>query len=204
MTWNSALMLLTVSLAAPLVVVAAGAVRVRLAAPAAILMTSLAFLTVLASYGTDNEALSVAWISDWGVEFTIRLDGLARLYALLATGIGLAVVIYATAYLPLHLRHEHRPEGEIIRFFGYLLLFMGAMVGLVLAQDAILLFVFWDLTAIASFFLIGYDRDKDESRAAALMALLVTGISAIGVLIGALLAWHELGTFDVPTILASE
>jgi multicomponent Na+:H+ antiporter subunit A len=204
MTWNSALMLLTVSLAAPLVVVAAGAVRVRLAAPAAILMTSLAFLTVLASYGTDNEALSVAWISDWGVEFTIRLDGLARLYALLATGIGLAVVIYATAYLPLHLRHEHRPEGEIIRFFGYLLLFMGAMVGLVLAQDAILLFVFWDLTAIASFFLIGYDRDKDESRAAALMALLVTGISAIGVLIGALLAWHELGTFDVPTILASK
>jgi multicomponent Na+:H+ antiporter subunit A len=120
----------------------------------------------------------------------------------LATGIGLLVVIYASRYLPLHLHHVHRDIDEMPRFFGFLLLFMAAMVGLVMAQDAILLFLFWDLTAIASFFLIGFDREEDDSRTAAMMALLVTGISAVLVLIGFLLLWSNDGTFSIPELIA--
>src|SRR3712207_3282918 len=88
------------------------------------------------------------------------------------------------SYLPLHLHHQHRPPVDGVRFYAFVLLFMGAMVGLVMAQDLILIFLFWDLTAIASYFLIGYDRQFPSSRGAALMALLVTGISAVCLLIG--------------------
>jgi multicomponent Na+:H+ antiporter subunit A len=204
MHYNAALVLLIVAMAAPALVVLAGAIRVRWASPVAVAVTALAFGVTLVSCWQGDARIDVAWAPAWDIRFTLELDGLARLYALLATGIGLAVVIYAAAYLPLHLHHGHRRPGEIIRFYGFLLLFMGAMVGLVMSQDFILLFVFWDLTAIASFFLIGYDREEDTSRAAALMALLVTGISAVLVLIGALLLWHETGTFDLPDILAGD
>src|SRR5918998_1300077 len=104
---------------------------------------------------------------------------LAGLYALLATGVGFLVLVYSSRYLPLHLDHEGRPESEKTRFYGFMLLFMGSMVGLAMAQDLILLFVFWDLTAIASYYLIGYDRHDADARASALMALLVTGITAV-------------------------
>ena len=81
-----------------------------------------------------------------------------------------------------------------------LLLFMGAMVGLAMAQDLILLFVFWDLTAIASYYLIAYDRHDAGARASALMALLVTGITAVLLLVGALLLYAAHGTFSVPEL----
>src|SRR5215211_8094195 len=74
------------------------------------------------------------------------------------------------------------------------------MVGLAMAQDLILIFVFWDLTAIASYYLIGFDRHKEESRASALMALLVTGITAVLLLIGALFLYAAHGTFSVPEL----
>jgi len=204
MHYNAALVLLIVAMAAPALVVLAGAIRVRWASPVAITMTALAFGAALVSCWQDDARVDVRWAPAWDIRFSLELDGLARLYALLATGVGLAVVIYASAYLPLHLSHGKRPPGEIIRFYGFLLLFMGSMVGLVMSQDFILLFVFWDLTAIASFFLIGYDREEDTSRAAALMSLLVTGISAVLVLIGALLLWHETGSFALPALLAGE
>src|SRR3712207_6502082 len=106
------------------------------------------------------------------------------------------------SYLPLHLHHQHRPPQHGVRFYGFVLLFMGAMVGLVMAQDLVLLFVFWDLTAIASYFLIGHDRHEAASRSAALMAFLVTGITAVCLLIGALLLYAEHGTFDLGELVA--
>jgi multicomponent Na+:H+ antiporter subunit A len=204
MHYNAALVVLIAALAAPALVVLAGTIRVRFASPAAIATTALAFALTIFSYWNGEDRIDLAWAPGWDVRFTLALDGLARMYAMLATGVGLAVVIYASRYLPLHLHHEHRTEGEIIRFYAYLLLFMGAMVGLVMAQDLILLFVFWDLAAIASFFLIGFDRDKEESRAAALMALLITGISAVCVLVGAMLLWKEHGTFALEPVLTSD
>src|SRR4029079_2043237 len=78
--------------------------------------------------------------------------------------------------------------------------FMGSMVGLACALDLVLLFVFFDLTAVASYFLIGFDRHRREARGAALMALVVTGVSAVALLIGAVLLYVEYGTFSLPEL----
>ena len=107
----------------------------------------------------------IAWLPSWDARLAFRLDGLGALYALLATGIGVAVFTYATAYLPRHLEHEQRPQADGRRFHALMVLFMVAMVGLATAQDLLLLFVFWDLTAIVSYLLIGFDRQHREAPA---------------------------------------
>ena len=194
---NLALILLIVAFAAPLATVLVGLWRPRWTGSAAIVTTAAVLLVVLISYAGDDVSFDRTWVADLGLRFHLELDGLARMFALLASGIGLMVVIYASRYIPLHLAHHDRSVEEQPRFFGFLLLFMAAMVGLVMSADTILQFVFWDLTAIASFFLIGYDRDQEDSRSSAMMALLVTGISAVLVLIGVLLLWLQFGTFDL-------
>ena len=103
---------------------------------------------VLATWLAGGAGIDVAWLPSWGARLALRLDGLGALYGLLATGIGVAVFAYATAYVPRHLEHEDRPQAGGVRFHALMVLFMAAMVGLVTAQDALLLFVFWDLTAI--------------------------------------------------------
>jgi multicomponent Na+:H+ antiporter subunit A len=102
--------------------------------------------------------------------------------------------------MPRHLEHEGRPAEEARRFWPWMVLFMGAMIGLACARDLVLLFVFFDLTAVASYFLIGFDRNQVEARAAALMAMLVTGISAVALLIGAVILYAEHGTFSLPAL----
>ncbi|HWK27080.1 MAG TPA: hydrogen gas-evolving membrane-bound hydrogenase subunit E, partial [Solirubrobacter sp.] len=121
--------------------------------------------------------------------------------ALLATGIGTAVFAYGAAYLPLHLEHERMPAAAGRRFWAWMTVFMVSMVGLACARDLVLLFVFFDLTAVASYFLIGFDRHQRESRGAALMALLVTGISAVALLLGAVLLYTTYGTFSLPELV---
>jgi len=113
-------------------------------------------------------------------------------------GVGFLVLVCSSRYLPLHLEHGDRPRSEEIRFYGFMLLFMGSMVGLAMAQDLVLLFVFWDLTAICSYYLIGFDRHDADARASALMALVVTGVTAVLLLVGALLLYAAHGTFSVP------
>ncbi len=144
--------------------------------------------------------MDIPWAPSLDLDLAFELDGLGALYGLLATGVGLAVFVYAARYLPAHLAHQGRSRSEAPRFWALLVLFMGSMVGLATAQDLILLFVFWDLTAIASYFLIGYDRDELDSRWAALMALLVTGVSAVLLLIGALVLYAAYGTFSLPEL----
>ncbi len=189
-------LLATAGAAAP-VTVLVGFWRPKLATPAALIMTALAFMCALWGWRAGSEPIDISWAPAWNLRFSFELSGLPLLYALMATGIGLAVVIYASSYMPIHLHHVHRPDKDIVPFYGWLLLFMGAMVGLVTASDMLLIFVFWDLTAISSFFLIGYDRQLRESRAAALMALLTTGISALFLLVGVLLIYRETGTFQL-------
>lgn len=199
---NPALLCLIVAFAAPLVTVVSGVRRASWTGPVAVASAALAFGVVLWAIFQDDVRIDTVWADTFALRFHLELDGLARLYALLATGIGLLVVIYASSYLPRHLEHHDRSLDEMPRFFGFLLLFMAAMVGLVMAQDAILLFLFWDLTAIASFFLIGFDREEEGSRSSALMALIVTGVSAVLVLIGALLLFEEFGTFAIQDMIA--
>lgn len=108
-----------------------------------------------------------AWIPSLGVNFDLRLDGLSLLFSLLISGMGTLVFIYAASYL--------KGDPHLSRFFGYLSIFMGSMLGLVLSDNIILLFIFWELTSISSFFLIGFDNKDAEARKSSLTALAITG-----------------------------
>lgn len=205
MTWasdpNPALTVFLVAFFSPLLTVLIGTINPRRVALVATATSALAFAASVWGAVAGDTSWSRMWIDVWGIEFHLRLDGLASMYAMLATGIGLLVVIYASGYMPLHRSHTGQQPIDDVRFFGFLLLFMASMVGLVMAQDLILIFVFWDLTSIASYFLIGFDRHEEEAREASQMALLVTGISAIGLLLGAVLLWHDYRTFSLPLII---
>jgi len=167
---------------------------------AALAIATAAFLATVAAWMTGGGTINVPWAPTRGLRFELGLDGLAAVYALLATGIGLLVFVYAAAYLPRHLSHESRPASDARRFWPWMVLFMGSMVGLAMARDLVLLFVFFDLTAVASYFLIAFDRHRTEARGAALMALLVTGVSAVAMLLGAVLLHAEYGTFSLPEL----
>jgi multicomponent Na+:H+ antiporter subunit A len=176
--------------------------RSRAPAWAAVGSATAGFAACLAGWRAGGGSVDVAWAPTLGLRLDLAFDGLGALYGLLATGIGAAVFAYGAAYLPRHLDHADRPAAEARRFWPWMVLFMGAMVGLACARDLILLFVFFDLTAVASYFLIGFDRERRDARGAALMALLVTGVSAVALLIGAVLLHAEYGTFSLPELFA--
>lgn len=138
----------------------------------------------------------VDWLPALGVSLDLRLDGLAALMVVLVSGIGVLVLAYAARYLP--------AEGPGVgRLVGLLVLFSGAMVGLVLSDDLLVLYGFWELTSVTSFLLIGNDHRHADARAAALHALLVTGAGALAMLGGFLLLGHEAGTYRISEIVAS-
>lgn len=154
------------------------------------------FLTRLAPV-SRGEVLteSLAWVPGLGVNLAFYLDGLSLLFALLICGVGALIVIYAGSYL--------KDEPRLGRFYLWLLLFMSAMLGLVLAGNLITLFVFWELTSITSYFLIGFEDRQESSRAAALQALLVTGLGGLALLAGLILLGLAGGGFELATILTS-
>lgn len=199
---NAAVILLLVAFAAPILALVAAAYTPRLVPYVAIVCTAVAALVVIWSFWQPDANYSVSWARAYDLQFQLTLDGLGRLYAMLATGIGFFVVTYSSRYIPAHLAHQNRSIADQTRFYFFLLLFMAAMVGLVMAQDLILIFLFWDLTAIASFFLIGFDQQEEESRSSAMMALMVTGITAVLVLIGSIMLQVEYGTVSLPDIIA--
>jgi multicomponent Na+:H+ antiporter subunit A len=171
-----------------------------IAAWAAVATAAAGFAACLAGWLAGGGAVDVAWAPTLDLRLNLAFDGLAALYGLLATGIGALVFAFGAGYLPWHLDHERRSPRESFRFWAWMVLFMASMVGLACARDLVLLFVFFDLTAVASYFLIGYDRQRREARGAALMALLVTGVSAVALLIGAVLLYGEYGTFSLPEL----
>lgn len=134
--------------------------------------------------------VSYEWIPSLGVNLAFAVDGLSLTFALLVLGIGTLIVIYAGGYMV--------GDKQIGRFFLYLFLFMGAMLGLVLADNIITLFVFWELTSISSYLLIGYKHAYYSSRSAALQALLVTGAGGLALLAGLVLLGLAGGTADTP------
>ncbi|MDQ2655053.1 MAG: DUF4040 domain-containing protein, partial [Chloroflexota bacterium] len=158
-------------------------------------------LTLLAWLGGGGAA-EFAWVPSWGLTASIEFDGVSAIYGLLATGVGTVVLVYSSVYLPRHLHHHHRGAGEATVFYALILLFMSAMLGMVMSDDLLLLFIFWDLTAITSYFLIGFDRDEPASRPAALMALLVTAGTAILMLVGVVMLWAQTGTTSINELVA--
>ncbi len=135
------------------------------------------------------------WVPTAGLAFALRLDALGFLFSVLITGAGAVILAYSYAYM------TH--EGETPRFYAYMSLFMGSMLGLALAGDLILLFVFWELTTISSFLLIGFRRDERRSISSALKALIITGLGGLVLLISFVLVWSVVGSFDMGDVLAS-
>ena len=126
---------------------------------------------------------AVAWAPSIGVDLSWRIDGLSLTFALLISGIGTLIVLYSGGYLK-----GHPQQG---RFFAFILMFMGAMQGLVLADGFVTLFVFWELTSITSFLLIGFDNHREAARRAAFQALVVTGMGGLSLLAGLLVIWRH-------------
>jgi len=137
---------------------------------------------------------SFQWIPSFGVDLGFKLDGLALLFSLMITGIGFLVFAYTSSYLK---GHEY-----LDRFYGYLSAFMGAMLGLVLSDNMITLFVFWELTSISSFFLIGFNNTNPASRKSAMTALGITGIGGLLLLASALLLNNITGTYIITEMLS--
>lgn len=133
------------------------------------------------------------WIPALGLNVTFFLDGLGLLFAGLILGIGLLIIIYARFYLS-----EQDPMGN---FYTYLLLFQGAMVGIVLSDNILLLLIFWELTSLTSFLLIGFWRHLAEGRQGARMALIVTGSGGLSLIAGMLLLGQIVGSYDLTVIL---
>jgi len=137
---------------------------------------------------------SHTWIAAWDVNLSFYLDGLSLVFALLITGIGALIIFYTGGYLA---GHPH--QG---RFFGFMLAFMGSMLGLVLADNIISLFVFWELTSVTSFLLIGFDHSRAAARRAAIQALFVTAGGGLAMLAGFIMMGAVAGSFELSEILA--
>ena len=133
------------------------------------------------------------WVPALGLNATFFLDGLGLLFAGLILGIGLLIILYARFYLS-----DRDPMGQ---FYTYLLLFQGAMVGIVLSDNILLLLVFWELTSLSSFLLIGYWKHLPEGRQGARMALTVTGSGGLAMIAGMLILGQIAGSYDLTTIL---
>jgi multicomponent K+:H+ antiporter subunit A len=139
--------------------------------------------------------VSFEWVPALGLNLGFRADGLAWMFVLLVSAIGALVVLYAAYYLD-----KNDPAA---RFFSFLLLFMGAMLGVVLADNLILLVVFWELTSLSSFLLIGYWHHRRDAREGARMALAITGAGGLCLLAGALMLGHIVGSYQLDAVLAA-
>ncbi|MFC3033759.1 monovalent cation/H+ antiporter subunit A [Pseudoalteromonas fenneropenaei] len=160
-------------------------------------LTALVLTFQLAPQVFSGETLrySLSWIPLLGIDVSFRLDGLALLFVLLILGIGCLVLFYARYYLS--------EKDSMPKLYSYLLLFMTAMLGIVLSNNVIQLWLFWELTSISSFLLISYWSHKSEARNGARMALAVTGGGGLALLAGLLLLGHIVGSYDLDVILAS-
>ena len=135
------------------------------------------------------------WAPTYGLTLSFYIDGLSSLFALLISGIGTFIVLYSGGYLKGHPHHG--------RFFSFIFLFMGSMLGLVTGDNLITLFVFWELTSITSFLLIGFDHLRTASRRAALQALIVTGGGGLALLAGFLMIMLLTGESNMSAVLAT-
>ena len=142
----------------------------------------------------ETLVFSQPWITALDINLSFYVDGLSLTFALLISGIGTFIIIYAGGYLKGH--------PNLGRFFSFLLMFMGSMLGLVLADNVITLFVFWELTSITSFLLISFDNGRPAARRAALQALVVTGGGGLALLAGLILMAQVGGSLEMSELLS--
>jgi multicomponent Na+:H+ antiporter subunit A len=158
--------------------------------PAAIFL----FLLTLVEPVVGGSAISarIGWVHAYNLDLSFFVDGLSLTFALAISGIGALIVLYSGAYLK---GHPH-----LGRFLGFLLAFMGAMLGLVLADNMLALFMFWELTSVTSFLLIGFDHTRQAARRGAIQALVITNIGGLALLIGAILVHQVSGQWEMSAL----
>ncbi|HQX60981.1 MAG TPA: proton-conducting transporter membrane subunit, partial [Burkholderiaceae bacterium] len=171
--------------------------RRSLVAWVAAAVTGTAFALLLAQapavFAGQTLLAGVEWVPAIGLDAHFRLDGLALMFGLLISGVGLLIILYAAYYL-----QQADPAGK---FFSQLMLFMAAMLGVALSDNLLLLVVFWELTSISSFLLVGYWGHKADARAGARMALAVTGGGGLVMLAGVVLLGQMGGSYDLSVLL---
>ena len=158
---------------------------------AGLLVTFFLYTTVEAGSVLRYEA---PWLPAYGVNFVLRMDGLSWLFTALILGIGLLVVLYARYYMS--------AADPVPRFFSFLLAFMGSMLGVVLSGNLIQLVLFWEMTSLTSFLLIGYWQHRIDARRGARMAFIITASGGLCLLAGILLLGHITGSYDLDVVLA--
>ncbi|MEL7513849.1 MAG: monovalent cation/H+ antiporter subunit A [Pseudomonadota bacterium] len=160
-------------------------------------LLALVMLGTLAPAVFRGEVLiaEIEWLPQLGLSARFFLDGLGLLFAGMILGVGLLITLYARFYLS-----AQDPMGQ---FFTYLLLFQGAMLGIVLSDNILLLLIFWELTSLSSFLLIGYWKHLPEGRQGARMALAVTGAGGLAMIGGMLILGNVVGSYNLTDILAA-
>jgi hypothetical protein len=161
----------------------------------ALAASALLAVTAIPVLSGSTLVQSLAWMPSAGLNLAFRLDGLGLMFAGLILGIGLLVIVYARYYLS--------ERDSLGRLYAYLLLFMGSMLGVVLSENLIQMLIFWELTSLSSFLLIGYWKEREEARNGARMALAVTGMGGLALLGGILLLGEITGSYELTQILAS-
>lgn len=161
--------------------------------PVVLFLYFLSFISTTSHQGTVNE--SFEWIPSLGINFAAKIDGLGLLFALLISGIGSLVVLYSIYYLA-------KDKEQLGSFYVYLLLFMGAMLGVVLSDNLIVMYGFWELTSISSFLLIGYWYHREKSRYGAQKSMFITVFGGLAMLGGIVLLYIMTGSFSISENIA--
>lgn len=166
---------------------------------AAALATGLALALAISRFddvaARDTLKAHYEWLPAFGLDLVLRMDGLAWVFTVMVLGIGLLVLLYARYYMS--------PRDPVARFFAYMMAFMGAMLGVVLSGNLIQLVVFWELTSLTSFLLIGYWQSRNDARRGARMAFTVTTVGGLCLLAGVLIIGHIVGSYDLDLVLAA-
>ena len=158
-------------------------------------IVALAMLATMTPQVMAGEVLTaqITWLPQLGLSASFFLDGLGLMFAFMILGVGLLITLYARFYLS-----GEDPMGQ---FYTYLLLFQGAMLGIVISDNILLLLIFWELTSLSSFLLIGYWKHLPEGRQGARMALAVTGSGGLAMIAGMLILGNIAGSYNLTDIL---
>lgn len=158
-------------------------------------LTSLILLLTQAQAVFNGKTIiqTWSWLPQLGIDLSFRLDALGLLFSLLITGIGTLIYIYAYYYLS--------PKNSLSKLYLLLMLFMAAMLGISLSNNLLLLLVFWELTSISSFLLVGYWSNYDAAQRGSRMALTITGMGGLAMLGGFILLGQITGTYQIDQIL---
>ena len=158
-------------------------------------LTSFILLLTQAKEVLNGNAVSEQWqwLPQFGIDLSFRLDALGLIFALLISGIGTLIYIYAYYYL--------NPKNSLSKLYALLMLFMAAMLGISLSNNLIVLLVFWELTSISSFLLVGYWSNYEAAQRGSRMALTITGMGGLAMLGGFVLLGQITGTYQIDEIL---